>query len=217
MYAHKRGDRASASAQTSEVLMRALSVRDSALGLHAGRVAALARAVAEELGLSPATTRDVELAAELHDVGKLAIPDAILAKPGPLTDDEWRFMHQHPAIGQHILEGAPALARLAPVVRASHERVDGTGYPDGRAGDAIPLAARIILACDAYDAMTASRPYRTAVSGEEAMAELRHCAGTQFDAWVVESLGRVLGPMEPGPAPVRRSGSRPRTPSALDG
>jgi two-component system cell cycle response regulator len=200
MYAHKRGDRASATAQTSEVLMRALSVRDSTLGLHAGRVAALARAVAEELGLSAAATRDVDLAAELHDIGKLAIPDEILTKPGPLTDDEWRFMHQHTAIGQHILEGASALARLAPVVRASHERVDGTGYPDGLAGDAIPLAARIILACDAYDAMTDSRPYSPAVSEAGAMAELRHCAGTQFDVRVVEALCRVVGAERPARA-----------------
>jgi diguanylate cyclase (GGDEF)-like protein len=192
MYANKHGDRASARVQTSQVLLRAVHVRDTTLGLHAGRVATLARAVAEGLGLPTAAVVDVELAAELHDVGKLAIPDAILTKPGPLNEDEWRFMRQHTSIGQHILEGAPALARLAPVVRASHERVDGTGYPDGLAGDAIPLAARIIFACDAYDAMTTSRPYRVAVGEADAMAELRRCAGTQFDAGVVEALGRVL-------------------------
>jgi two-component system cell cycle response regulator len=192
MYADKRSDRVSVTTQTSEVLLRALNVRDNTLGLHADRVAALARGVAEDLGLPADETRDVELAAGLHDIGKLAIPDAILTKPGPLTDDEWRFIHQHTLIGEHILEGAPALTRLAPIVRSSHERVDGTGYPEGLAGGAIPLAARIILACDAYDAMTDSRPYNKAVSRPQAMAELWRCAGTQFDRQVVESLSRVL-------------------------
>jgi two-component system cell cycle response regulator len=192
MYADKRNDRASLTVQTSEVLIRALNVRDSGLGRHAGRVAVLARDVAQNLGLSTAEARDVELAAELHDVGKLAIPDAILTKAGPLADDEWRFIHQHTMIGEHILEGAPALARLGPIVRASHERVDGTGYPDALVGEAIPLAARIILACDSYEAMTESRPYTEAVSPSEAMAELRRCAGTQFDERVVVALLGVL-------------------------
>jgi two-component system cell cycle response regulator len=217
MYADKRGDRASVKRQTSEVLIRALNVHDNTLGLHAGRVAALAGRVAEDLGLATAETRELELAARLHDVGKLAIPDAILDKPGPLTDDEWRFIHQHTAIGEHILEGAPALARLAPIVRASHERVDGTGYPDGLAGDAIPLASRIILACDAYDAMTDARPYNKAVSTPQAIAELRRGAGTQFDARVVESLAALIErddrervDRQPDVDPARRPGSRAR-------
>jgi HD-GYP domain-containing protein (c-di-GMP phosphodiesterase class II) len=134
----------------------------------------------------------VELAARLHDIGKLAIPDAILRKAGPLTDDESRFIHQHTTIAEHILEGAPALAPLAPIVRASHEHVDGTGYPDRLAGDAIPLPARIIHVCDAYDTMTEVRPYTTPVSASQAMAELRRCAGSQFDARVVNSLLQVL-------------------------
>jgi HD-GYP domain-containing protein (c-di-GMP phosphodiesterase class II) len=192
MYADKRSDRVSVTMQTSEVLIRALNVRDGEIGDHAGRVAMLALEVALDLGLSTAEAREVELAAQLHDVGKLAIPDAILGKAGPLTEDEWRFVHQHTVIGEHILEGAPALARLAPVVRASHERVDGTGYPDGLVGDAIPLPARIILACDAFHAMTESRQYNKVVSAPQAMAELRRCAGSQFDARVVESLLGVL-------------------------
>jgi HD-GYP domain-containing protein (c-di-GMP phosphodiesterase class II) len=131
-------------------------------------------------------------AAELHDIGKVAIPDIILDKPGPLTDEEWAFMRQHTIIGERILSSAPALARVAQIVRSSHEHFDGSGYPGGLAGDAIPLSARVILACDAYEAMTSDRPYASALSDGEARAELLRCSGTQFDPHVVETLLGVL-------------------------
>ena len=127
-------------------------------------------------------------AAELHDVGKSAVPDAILAKPGPLDEREWEFVRQHTLVGERILRAAPALASVARLVRSSHERFDGSGYPDGLAGETIPLGARIVAACDAWDAMMTNRPYRKALSQSEALTELRRCSGTQFDPLVVRAL-----------------------------
>jgi two-component system cell cycle response regulator len=127
----------------------------------------------------------LRLAAELHDVGKLAIPDTVLRKRGPLDEAEWEFIRQHTVIGQRILDAAPALSEVGKLVRWSHERWDGTGYVDGLAGEAIPLAARIIAVCDAFAAMTSDRPYCAAVSPEEAVEELRRCAGSQFDPTIV--------------------------------
>ena len=121
-------------------------------------------------------------------MGKVAIPDAILDKPGPLNDDEWEFMRRHTIIGERILQAAPALERVAAIVRSTHERMDGTGYPDQLIGEAIPLAARIVLVCDAYEAMTADRSYRKAMSAEVAIEELERCAGTQFDPRVVTAF-----------------------------
>jgi two-component system, cell cycle response regulator len=126
--------------------------------------------------------------AELHDVGKMAIPDAILHKPAGLAPDEWAFVHQHTIIGERILAAAPALRAVGALVRSSHERWDGRGYPDRLAGDAIPLGARVIAVCDAYDAMRSDRPYRRACPQDEALAELRRCAGRQFDPAVVEAF-----------------------------
>lgn len=131
--------------------------------------------------------------AELHDVGKFAIPDAILGKPGALTDDEWELVRRHPVVGQRILAAAPALVHLAEIVRATHERFDGRGYPDGLVGAEIPLVARVVAVCDAFDAMTANRPYRPALSAEDALAELRRCAGTQFDPAVVAAFLAEVG------------------------
>jgi HD-GYP domain-containing protein (c-di-GMP phosphodiesterase class II) len=131
-------------------------------------------------------------AAELHDIGKVGIPEAILQKPGPLTDDEWTFMRRHTLIGQRILDAAPSLVATGRLVRASHEHWDGSGYPDALAGDAIPLGARIILACDAYDAMTSERAYQPARTPSAALAEIERCAGRQFDPAVVRALQAVL-------------------------
>ena len=127
-------------------------------------------------------------AAELHDVGKMAIPDEILQKPGPLTQDEWAFVRRHPLVGERILSVAPALLPVAKIVRSCHERWDGSGYPDGVAGEEIPLGARIVAVCDAFDAMINPRPYRAARSVEEALQELRACSGTQFDPTVVAAF-----------------------------
>jgi HD-GYP domain-containing protein (c-di-GMP phosphodiesterase class II) len=147
----------------------------------------MAAATAEALGLSPDEVENVRHASELHDVGKVAIPDAILGKPGPLTDEEWTFVRRHTVIGERIILAAPALARVATLVRSSHERWDGMGYPDALDGDAIPVGARIVAVADAFAAMIAGRPYRAARTPEEALDELRLAAGTQFDPAVVDA------------------------------
>jgi two-component system cell cycle response regulator len=125
-------------------------------------------------------------------VGKMAIPAAILEKPGPLSEHEREFLDRHTIIGARILHAAPDLSQLSDVVRSSHERIDGKGYPDCLAGNDIPLASRIIFVCDAFDAMTSDRPYAKAMSPANALAELRRNAGTQFDPAAVEALVRVL-------------------------
>jgi len=128
----------------------------------------------------------------LHDVGKVAIPDAILHKPGPLDDEEWAFVRRHTLIGQRIIGAAPALAQAATLVRSTHERFDGSGYPDGLDGEQIPLGSRIIAACDAFTAMTNQRPYAPQMTTEQALAELHRCAGEQFDPQVVAVLSSVV-------------------------
>ena len=188
MYAAKHSGRASAGRQSKDVLLRALAERDPYLGDHMTDVASMAESVARRLGLTAEEVEQVSQAAELHDIGKVAIPDAILHKPGPLDADEWAFIKQHTLIGQRILDAAPALGRVAALVRSSHERYDGGGYPDGLAGADIPLGSRIVAICDAFDAMTTDRAYRRAMSAEAAMLELRRCAGSQFDPVVVEAF-----------------------------
>jgi diguanylate cyclase (GGDEF)-like protein len=188
MYAQKHGGRTSAGHQSRDVLLRALAERNPDLGAHLSTVAELAVAVARKLGLTPAEVEQVRHAADLHDVGKVAIPDAILDKPGPLDADEWAFMRRHTIIGERIVAAAPALGDVALLVRASHERHDGGGYPDGLAGEEIPLGARIVAVCDSFDAMVADRPYRKALPATAAMEELERCAGTQFDPAVVAAF-----------------------------
>jgi putative nucleotidyltransferase with HDIG domain len=188
MYAAKHSGRISAGRQSKEVLLRAMCERDADLATHLVDVAALAEAIAERLGLEPARAAEVRDAAALHDIGKVAIPDAILRKPGPLDAAERVFIEEHTLIGERILAGAPALQAAARLVRSSHERYDGGGYPDGLAGEDIPLGARIIAVCDAFDAMVTDRSYRRALGHDEALAELRACAGTQFDPVIVEAF-----------------------------
>jgi diguanylate cyclase (GGDEF)-like protein len=190
MYGRKAG-RVTSGRETADVLLQVLAERNALLGDHAGNVTALADATARELDLPNAEVRRIRIAAELHDVGKSAIPDAILEKTEPLTDDEWEFMHRHTEIGERVLLAAPSLARAAPLVRSSHERVDGGGYPDGLIGDQIPLGSRIIFVCDAFDAMTSARPYRAAQTVAEALAEVGRCSGTQFDPAVVKAFLHV--------------------------
>ena len=156
---------------------RVLHERDPHLGEHMRGVAELAGAVARDLGLDNEEIEDVVRAAELHDVGKMGVPEAIVEKPSALDEEEWAFMRRHTLIGERILSAAPALAGVARLVRSSHERFDGTGYPDGLAGDKIPLGSRIVAVCDAYDAMTSERPYRESLPPEQAIVELRRCAG----------------------------------------
>ena len=144
------------------------------------------------LGLDAQDVHRIRLAAELHDVGKTAIPAAILNKKGPLNADEWQFMHRHTLIGERIIMAAPALAPTARLVRSSHERIDGTGYPDQLAGDDIPLGSRIVSVCDAFDAMVSERPYSKAVPVADAIAELERCSGTQFDAEIVRVFAGLV-------------------------
>jgi diguanylate cyclase (GGDEF)-like protein len=188
MYAAKNGGRASAGRQSKDVLLRALAERDPGLGEHTTDVATLAELVARRLGLAVEEVEQVRHAAELHDIGKVAIPDAILHKPGPLDDDEWAFVRRHTLIGERIIAAAPSLGSVATLVRASHERFDGAGYPDGMIGKEIPLGARIVAVCDAFDAMVTDRSYRSAMPAEAALDELRRCAGAQFDPIVVEAF-----------------------------
>jgi diguanylate cyclase (GGDEF)-like protein/PAS domain S-box-containing protein len=197
MYADKGAGRASARQQTRDIALRVLAERHPELHEHSGAVAGLARAVGERLGLDDALLDDLERAAELHDIGKIAIPDAIVAKPTPLDADEWAFMRRHTLIGESVLSAAPSLRGAARIVRSSHERFDGAGYPDGLSGDRIPLASRIVFVCDAFDAMTTDRPYRTAMTVDAALAELAECAGTQFDPAVVEAFRAQIGAGQP--------------------
>jgi diguanylate cyclase (GGDEF)-like protein/PAS domain S-box-containing protein len=192
MYARKGRKRTSAGRQATDALLKALAERNPGLGDHLDDVTDLCEAVGRELGLSDEQMTPLLQAAALHDVGKVAIPDAILDKPGPLDETEWEFMRTHTLIGERILAEAPALAEAAKIVRASHERHDGTGYPDGLAGNEIPLAARIVSICDSYSAMTSDRPYRTAMSMELALSELHNCSGRQFDPAVVNAFVRAL-------------------------
>ncbi len=192
MYAAKEARPSSAGLQTRTVLLKVLSEREPDLHEHSSDVMALARGVARRLGL-PLEERDiVARAAELHDIGKMAIPDAILNKPGPLDDREWRFMRRHTIIGEDILNVAPALQPVAALVRASHERWDGKGYPDGTSGDEIPRGARIVAVCDAFSAMVQDRPYQAGLTVQAAVAEIKRCAGTNFDPAVVEAFAAEI-------------------------
>jgi two-component system cell cycle response regulator len=188
--------RASVSRQAGDALLQALQEREPDLRGHVDTVAELALAVGREMGLDSDELFQVARAADLHDVGKLAVPDRILNKPGPLDDVEWGCMRQHTIVGDRILSAAPALEPVAKLVRASHERYDGQGYPDRLAGDDIPLGARIVAVCDAYHAMTSDRPYRKAMPAQHALLELRRCAGLQFDPDVVKAFCALVDPAE---------------------
>jgi two-component system cell cycle response regulator len=190
MYANKASG-SSASRQVADALLQVITEQNACLDEHVERVSELAGTVAEMLGQPEHEVRRVRLAAKLHDIGKTAIPAAILDKPGPLDEREWEFMHRHPAIGERIVLAAPALASTAPLIRSSHERIDGQGYPDGLAGQDIPLGSRIIAICDAFDAMTSHRLYRPAMNVDAALEELKRQAGTQFDAAVVVAFCRA--------------------------
>jgi two-component system cell cycle response regulator len=194
MYAGKVRTSRTAPARSHDVLMQVLSERTPDLHYHVYGVGQLVRDLGHDFGLGPNQVDELLRAAELHDVGKLGIPDAILDKPGPLDEGEWQLMRQHTVIGERVLNADPVLQPVARLVRASHERWDGGGYPDGLAGSAIPLGARIIAVCDALDAMTADRCYQSARSLADALAELRRCAGTQFDPDVVAALCARLDP-----------------------
>ncbi len=200
MYARKNLGRASAGAQATDALLQVLSERSADLGSHMRDVTTLCDSVAVELELTVEQRGPLQQAASLHDIGKSAIPDSILDKPGPLSAEEWSFMRTHTLIGERIMMAAPALKMAAKLVRASHERFDGGGYPDALSGEEIPLGARIISVCDAYDAMVSRRPYRERMSPEVALEEIRRCARTQFDPAVVDAFCAALRESAPEPA-----------------
>ncbi len=191
MYLNKQENRPGTDRQSIDVLISVLEERDSALAHHLADVADLAEAVGRRLQVPEPQLAAIRQAAELHDVGKLAIPEEILGKPGPLAEDEWGFVRRHTVIGERILGSAPVLAEAAKIVRSTHERWDGMGYPDQLAGTDIPRGARIIAVCDAFDAMTSHRPYAAALTREGALQELFRCAGTQFDYECVEAFAAV--------------------------
>jgi diguanylate cyclase (GGDEF)-like protein len=192
MYANKRAGRRSTDEAVHEVLLRVAAEHDGELSDHVNDVADMVASVSRGLGLSEDELVEVRRAAALHDIGKVAIPDAILHAPRALTAAEWEYMRQHTIIGERIIAAAPELRGVGKIVRSSHERWDGRGYPDGLKGEEIPLGARIVAVCDSYDAMVTDRAYRKGRAPEEALRELRRCAGSQFDPIVVGAFTAAM-------------------------
>jgi two-component system, cell cycle response regulator len=192
MYAIKQQRPLRRQANTFGLLRRVLEEIDPEVQVHQTEVARLAADTGRMLGMDPKRIVILVHAAEFHDIGKIAIPESILNKPGVLDADEWAYIRRHTLIGERILRAAPGMEEVAAVVRSSHERLDGRGYPDGLAGDAIPFEARVVSACDAFHAMISDRFYRAAISVDEALAELKRCAGSQFDAEVVRAISDVV-------------------------
>jgi HD-GYP domain-containing protein (c-di-GMP phosphodiesterase class II) len=193
---------------TALVLRDVIEEDDEYTGRHTEGVVELAVEVADALAVDEETRRTTELGALLHDVGKIAVPNEIVNKPGPLSEAEWRLMRTHTIAGQRMLERVGGfLARVGVIVRASHERWDGRGYPDGLATDRIPLPARIVCACDAFNAMVTDRPYRRALPVRVAVDELEANAGTQFDPTVVTALLEVITPARVPPSRFTRGRS----------
>ncbi len=205
MYAHKDSRRGSARRQSPDVLLELVRQQEPDLRERLREVARLTVMVGHRLGMAADELEDLQRAAELHDVGKAAIPQSVLTKPGPLTEPEWAFLRRHTLVGERILGSTQALSQVAGIVRSSHERWDGSGYPDRLRGTAIPLGARVLAVCDAFDAMTSNRPYAPPVSVPGALAELRRCAGTQFDPEVVNAFEQVWEPSDSSPLLVEGS------------
>jgi two-component system, cell cycle response regulator len=189
---HTHPETDTASVECSRVLQEILSERCHGLVHDYVRIAQLAAETARRMGLAEEAVARIALAARLHDIGKVAIPDAILHKPGPLDESEWLVMRSHTEIGARIIAAAPSLTDVAALVRSHHERYDGSGYPDGLAGGQIPLGACIIAVCDAFVAMMRQRAYINAITVVEALAELHRCAGSQFDPAVVDVFDGVF-------------------------
>ncbi|MGH2982607.1 MAG: HD-GYP domain-containing protein, partial [Solirubrobacterales bacterium] len=188
-----------------EIASAMLDASSAETAAHSDDVDVITEGIARRLGLSGQRLDDVVLAARLHDVGKLGIPLSIINKPGSLDGGEWKLMHRHTIIGEQILLAVPELRGVARLVRHSHERWDGGGYPDGLAGVEIPLGSRIVFCADAYHAIRSDRPYRKGRTAAEALTEVRACAGTQFDPAVVEALEEVAAQIR-----AARNGNRPR-------
>ena len=185
---------------TVEALANALEANDEYTSSHARWITDMALHVGRELGMDPKALKRLELGALFHDIGKIGVPEAILAKPGPLSDGEWKVVRLHPELGARILAPIERLEQVCQIVRHCHEHWDGSGYPDGLVGEEIPLESRVILVCDAYHAMTTDRPYRRRLTVEEASRRLREAAGTQFDPRVVEVFLALDAPAQAGRA-----------------
>jgi len=179
-----------------ETLIMVINAKDKYTRGHSERVAELVMALAREIGLSGEETRFLGYAGFLHDIGKIEIDRRVLNREGSLSDEEWNIIKQHPLYGATMIEPLPRLKDLVPVIRHHHERFDGRGYPDGLKGFAIPLGARMMALADSYDAMRSNRPYRRAMSVEEALAEVNRCAGTQFDPGLIEPFIKVVWEQE---------------------
>ena len=175
-----------------DALTAALDAKNEYTCGHSQRVATLSLALAQAMQLTPEEQQEIDIAAHLHDIGKIGIPDSVLVKPGRLTPDEFAMIRMHPEIGFTIVNKVTSLASVARIIRHHHERMDGCGYPDGLVGKSIPLGSRIISICDAFDAMTSQRPYRACISYEQAFAEVSRCAGSQFDIDIVEVFQMVV-------------------------
>jgi HD-GYP domain-containing protein (c-di-GMP phosphodiesterase class II) len=203
--------REQAEASGLQALLAAIEARDAYTGEHSRSVVDLSVRVAEELRLASREVEQIEQVALLHDVGKVAIPDTVLQKCGPLTEHEFELVRTHPVVGARIVSSVSDLAHLAPAIRSGHERWDGLGYPDGLSGDEIPVPSRVTFVCDAYDAMISARPYRPPLAPPEARAEVRRNAGTQFCPQAAGALLQVLDrPRSPG----RAAAWRPTAPPA---
>ena len=182
--------------RTFEKISQILDKRDHYTAVHSDAVANLAVKIAQGMKLPPEEVEKVEVAGRVHDIGKIAVPDSILLKPGPLSKEEWQVMKQHPLVSAELIKGLEIYAPVADAVRHEHERYNGSGYPDGLKGEEIPLVARIIAAADIYNALTTKRPYREAVTHEEAMEIIRQLRGTDLDPTVADVLLRVLSVQE---------------------
>jgi diguanylate cyclase (GGDEF)-like protein len=192
MYREKMQREQSSRSSTVQGLIRAMEARDFITEGHSDRLQELVSKLASEVGTPQEDINDLMLLARFHDLGKVGIPDRILFKPGPLTEEEYQEMQRHSDIGQRIARSVPDLAPIAEWIRQHHEKWDGTGYPLGLRGEDIPLPCRVLAIADAFDAMTSDRPYRKAMTREDATAELRRCAGTQFDPELVERFVRIM-------------------------
>jgi putative two-component system response regulator len=195
-------DRLDDAQRTIFSLARAVEAKDSSLEAHTERVGMNARRVGQALGLADDALDDLLWGGVIHDIGKIGIPDSILLKPGPLTVAEFDIMKQHVFTGEEIARPLRSAHDLLPIIRHHHERIDGTGYPDGLAGENIPLGARIVSICDAFDAMISDRPYRRGLTHENALATLTAGAGTQWDAQLVGIFLTLVSEPLPEPAPV---------------
>ena len=191
-------DRLDSAQRTIFALARAVEAKDRSLEAHTERVGMNARRVGEALGLGEETLDDLLWGGVIHDIGKIGIPDSILLKPGPLTVEEFEVMKQHVFTGEEIARPLHSAHDLLPIIRNHHERIDGTGYPDGLVGEAIPINARIVSICDAFDAMISDRPYRQGLTHANALATLVAGAGTQWDAQLVTIFQSIV--LEPLPA-----------------